>query len=174
MAILAALLAVVLLTGLMEPEGYTVSQDDEGPCPADVETWGEAAEYMAKAAWGEARSESTMKQAAVMWCILNRVDDLRFPDNVVDVVTQESQFFGYHRLNPLDPDLYALALDVISRWLAEKDGYIATSGRVLPREYVYFTGRGGVNYYGTEYHAQYGMVGAEWDWRLESPYEVER
>lgn len=151
---------------------YTVSQDAEGPVEPDTAVWGEPAEYIAKTIWGEARGLSKTEQAAIVWCVLNRVDDARFPETVVEVVTIPGAFYGYSRWNPVDPDLVDLALDVIGRWLAEKDGYYAMSGRVLPAEYVYFTGRGGVNYFGTDYVPLVGMAGFCWNWSLESPYEV--
>lgn len=171
-SILVALLAVALFTGMAQrTERQAIAPLDEVLAyPEPLADWLEPAEYLAKCAWGEARSESPTRQAAVMWCVLNRVDDPRFPDDVVSVVTQPTQFFGYHRINPTEPELYDLALDVLVRWQAEHAG-CEDVGRVLPREYVYFTGRGGVNYYGTEYHARYGMVGPEWDWSLESPYD---
>lgn len=46
-----------------------------------------------------------MEMAAVAWCILNRVDSTEtfFPDTIVEVVTQDSQFHGYSESNPVDP-----------------------------------------------------------------------
>ena len=61
--------------------------------------------------------------------------------------------------------LEELALDVIERWLDEKDGKTDT-GRVLPREYLFFTGDGEHNHFRTEWDG-----GQVWDWSLQSPYE---
>ena len=63
------------------------------------------------------------------------------------------------------PELEELALDVIERWLDEKDGK-ADTGRVLPREYLFFTGDGEHNHFRTEWDG-----GQVWDWSLQSPYE---
>ena len=43
---------------------------------------------------------------------------------------------------------------------------VGSVGRVLPKEYLYFTGDGVHNYFTTEWQG-----GQTWDWSLESPYE---
>lgn len=40
----------------------------------------------------EARSQSTLGQAAVAWVTLNRVESARYPDSICEVVWQKSQF----------------------------------------------------------------------------------
>jgi len=69
------------------------------------------------------------------------------------------------QLDDLLPELEELALDVIERWLDEKDGETEV-GRVLPREYLFFTGDGKHNHFRTEWDG-----GQVWDWSLQSPYE---
>lgn len=118
-------------------------------------------------AWGEARGCSVTEQAAAMWCVLNRVDSAYFPDDVVAVVSQESQFHGYDPENPVTTELLALAEDVLYRWSIE-DSCVGGVGRVLPREYIYFWGDGETNHFTTEFGG-----GLTWDWGLESPYEEE-
>ena len=54
---------------------------------------------------------------------------------------------------------------MIERWLNEKDGETEV-GRVLPREYLFFTGDGKHNHFRTEWDG-----GQVWDWSLQSPYE---
>lgn len=148
---------------------------DETPEPLPNETteppprdWTEEAAYLAKTVYGEARFCSKTEQAAVMWCILNRVDDQSgmFPDDIPAVVTQRLQFHGYAADNPVLPELLELALDVIDRWQREKSGETDV-GRVLPPEWLYFHGDLiAHNYFQKEYR------GAElWNWSLPSPYE---
>lgn len=121
---------------------------------------------LAKALYGEARGvQSKAKQAAVVWCILNRVDDERWP-NTIQEVCVTSQFNGYDPDNPLDLDMYELAFDVYSRWEQEHNG-VQDVGRTLPREYVFFHGDGTENWFRTEYE----HTGEYWDWSLPSPYE---
>ncbi len=52
-------------------------------------------EALAKLIYGEAGIvPSTTEQAAVVWCVLNRVDDPRFPDTVLEVIEAPYQFSG--------------------------------------------------------------------------------
>ena len=86
-------------------------------------------------------------------------------DTVEGITTQPCQFYGYDPSNPVDPDILALVEDVLARWMAEKE-CVGSVGRVLPKEYLYFTGDGVHNYFTTEWQG-----GQTWDWSLESPYE---
>lgn len=126
------------------------------------------AEYLAKTIWGEARGCSVTEQAAVAWCILNRVDspDPDFPDDIISVITEKNQFHGYKADYPVTDEHFELALDVIDRWLAEKDGE-SDVGRVLPAEYTFFRGDGKRNIYRDAWSGNYNV----WDWSLSSPYE---
>lgn len=147
------------------------------------ENYNEAATYIAKTVWGEARGCTDTEKAAVMWCILNRVDksyDVKIDSSsnpgadlvivdlfnaaVVDVVTAPAQFYGYRAENPVDQDIYDLALDVIGRYIKECGGQ-EDVGRVLPKGYCWFNGDGQHNYFRNSW-----IDGTEWDWSLESPY----
>lgn len=134
---------------------------------ADPTSAEDPAEYLAKTIWGEARGCSTTEQAAVVWCVLNRVDDESglWPDDIISVVTQPAQFCGYDPENPVLPELYSLAEDVLDRWRNEHMG-IEGIGRILPAEYTYFDGDGVHNYFTTEWGG-----GSTWDWSIPSPYE---
>lgn len=122
--------------------------------------------YMAKTVNVEAPYCSTMEQAAVMWCILNRVDNGRFGNSIIDVIARPYQF-GYYDSTPLRDDLYSLALDVLNRWYCEKEGY-EDVGRVLPIEYLYFWGDGQHNHFRINETDQW-----YWDWSLHNPYASE-
>ena len=121
-------------------------------------------EMLARLTWGEARGCTTTEQAAVMWCVLNRVDseDPLFPDTIQEVITQKNQFHGYNINNPIWPELEDLARDVLMRWLTNEEG------RVLPLEYCWFSGDGSHNYFRDAYGLKKANI---WDWSLESPYE---
>lgn len=121
-----------------------------------------SAEYLANVTWGEARGCSVTEQAAVMWCVLNRVDSPLYPDTVAEVVTQYKQFHGYSESNPITPELLQLANSVLTYWSGGDD-----SGRVLPNEYMYFTGDGEHNHFYTDWASN----AKAWDWSLPSPYE---
>lgn len=121
--------------------------------------------YIAKTIGVEAPYCTKMEQAAVAWCILNRVDSPEFPNTVYEVVTAPNQF-GYFSSTPIRDDLYELALDVLNRWKFEHTGYMDI-GRVLPKEYMYFWGDCiAHNYFRINETDQ-----IYWDWSLPNPYE---
>lgn len=122
-------------------------------------------EMLARVLWGESRGvPSDMEKAAVVWCVLNRVDAARWPDTVAGVVTEPSQFAGYSPDYPATEELKAIAADVLTRWERERrEG--GDVGRVLPAEYFFFTGDGERNYFRTEFTG-----GVFWDWTLPNPY----
>ena len=95
---------------------------------------------MAKMLWGEARGCTRDNQAMAVWCVLNRVDDPRFPDTILGVVAQPSQFHGYSPDFPVWDELKEVARDVLTRWSLEKQG--VTVERELLPEHVFFTGDG--------------------------------
>ena len=121
-------------------------------------------ERMSKTVWGEARGCTPTEQAAVVWCILNRVDDPRWPSTIEEVCIT-SQFNGYNPANPIDPDIYTLTLDVYVRWMREHTGE-QDVGRVLPASYCFFYGDGKHNHFQESFGAD-----EVWDWSLPSPYE---
>jgi hypothetical protein len=122
-------------------------------------------ECLAKLLWGEARGIPSMtEKAAVVWVVMNRVDDPRFPGNIQAVVKAPNQFVGYNYYNPVDPTLAMIARDVMWRWTIEKQGR-TDSGRVIPRNFYYFTGSGGKNWFRQEYWSSW-----YWNWTLKTPY----
>lgn len=122
-------------------------------------------EALAKMLWGEARGiASDTEKAACVWVVLNRVDDPRFPDTVLEVVKAPYQFAGYSPDYPATDELKALAADVLTRYHAEKNGD-TEAGRVIPSGYCWFTGDGERNYFTNEWQG-----GNTWGWTLESPY----
>lgn len=127
----------------------------------------EASLALARTVWGEARGCTTTEQAAVVWCVLNWVDSPNFPDDILEVLEQPNQFSGYDPEYPVWPEILALVEDVLDRWEMEKTA-VGDVGRVLPKEYVFFEGKNGHNYFRTEYRG-----GTTWDWSLDSPYEEE-
>lgn len=122
---------------------------------------------LARLLYGECRGvPSKTRQAAVAWTVFNRVDDPRFPNSIMGVITQRSQFSGYRTSFPVTDELYSLAVDVWYRWQSEKTGQ-SYVGRVLPKEYCYFRGNGRENIFRTKWNG-----GSVWNWSLESPYST--
>ena len=104
---------------------------------------------VAKMLWGEARGCALDNQQKAVWCVLNRVDDSRFPDTIQGVLSQPSQFYGYSTSFPVTDEPYAVALDVLTRWSMEKQG--VTVERELPNTYLWFTGDGVQNWFREDY-----------------------
>lgn len=141
------------------------SEQTEAEEPASLYTDREI-ELIAKTVYGEALvTNSDMEMAAVVWCILNRVDSPYYPDTIEGVVTQRRQFHGYNESHPVTARIERLARDVLDRWFAEKNGD-TDCGRVLPKDYIYFEGDGKHNHYSTEW-----LSDEFYDWSLPNPYE---
>ena len=104
---------------------------------------------VAKMLWGEARGCAVENQQKAVGCVLNRVDDSRFPDTIQGVLSQPSQFHGYSPNFPVWDELKEVALDVLTRWSLEKQG--VTVERELPNTYCWFTGFNGSNHFREEY-----------------------
>lgn len=125
---------------------------------------------VAKTVYGEAWcTQSDTHMSAVVWCILNRVDDPTFPSTPAAVATQPGQFYGYQSYHPVEPRVYDLVLDVFRRWSLEKSDPTAAGigvGRTLPASYLYFVGDGYRNHYTENYHGT-----QLYDWSLNSPYD---
>ena len=97
---------------------------------------------LAKTLYGEGGKGETNK-AAVVWCVLNRVDRAKGERTIIQIATKPHQF-AYRKRAPVKDYLKKLAKDVLNRWIAEKQCQ-KDIGRVLPEYYHYFTGNGTYN-----------------------------
>ena len=105
---------------------------------------------IAKLMYGECRGiPSRAEKEAVVWVVLNRVDNSRFPNNVYDVVTAKGQFEGYDVNHPVWAELYEIAESVLKQWNAEKNG--ESINRSLPDDYFFFHGDGVHNWFRKEF-----------------------
>ena len=104
---------------------------------------------IAKMLYGESRGCTVDNQRKAVWCVLNRVDDERFPDSIIEVLSQSGQFHGYSPNHPVWDELTAVAEDVLTRWSLEKQGVAVN--RELPKSYLYFTGTGRENIFREAY-----------------------
>lgn len=153
------------------PETTEATETTEAPAMTCVDTIEEdnplnpySIELLGRTIWGEAEGVTdTAEQAAVAWCVLNRVDATG--KSIEEVVTAPHQFVGFYRVSGEVPEHYLrLAEDVLLRWRMEKTGFEYV-GRVLPAEYLYFTGDGARNHFRKDYQST-----DYWDWSLKSPY----
>lgn len=106
---------------------------------------------------------SKMRQSAVIWCILNRVD--AGYGSISQVCKAPNQFAWYSNTIPREDHL-VLAHDVYTRWLREHNGETDV-GRTLPREYMWFSGNGYINTFRDAYRG-----GNYWNWSLPNPYDT--
>lgn len=160
------------------PEAATPEQPAE---PEPVKLYTEAdVEMLARLIYTEARGvRSKTEQAAVVWVVLNRLDNPnRLQKTIAEVVCAPYQF-DYRPWVPVTDEFKALAADVLERWQAEKRATAGSPaspggasrsaedvGRVLPPEYQYFEGRGGHNWFSAKWRSD-----EYWGWGLDSPYE---
>ncbi len=121
-------------------------------------------ELIGRTIWGEAEGvKDKAEQAAVAWCILNRVDESG--KTIEEVVKAPHQFQGFYRVKGEVPEHFLqLAEDVLLRWRMEKAG-VEDVGRVLPAGYLFFIGDGQRNHFSKEWKAT-----DYWGWSLKSPY----
>ena len=160
-AVLLALIVMVLLAldkggSKAGADGVPPEVDTNGLCVVEVaepeyEMYFTEADVtaLAQMLYGEARGCTVDNQMKCVWCVLNRVDDSRFPDTIQGVLSQPSQFHGYSPDFPVWDELKEVALDVLTRWSMEKQG--AKVARELPDTYCWFTGFNGSNHFREEY-----------------------
>ena len=156
-AILLALIVMILLAldkggSKADADGVPPEVDTNGLCVVEVaepeyEMYFTEADVIALAQmlYGEARGCTVDNQMKCVWCVLNRVDDPRFPDTIQGVLSQPSQFHGYSPDFPVWDELKEVARDVLTRWSLEKQG--VTVERELPNTYCWFTGFNGSNHF---------------------------
>lgn len=88
---------------------------------------------LAQTLYGECRGCSELQQKAVCWCVFNRVDDSRFPDTVIEVVSQPYQLQGYSSSNPVWESIYDVAYSCMVDWHNGEN-------RVLDPDMCWFSG----------------------------------
>lgn len=105
------------------------------PDPADVA-------LVSRTIWGEVRGCCEAEQRAQAWCILNRVDDPRWPGSIEKVVTAPQQFQGYSPNNPEEP-FHEMAREILILWHEGE--------REIPADMCFCSGDGKHQYFRTEW-----------------------
>ena len=99
----------------------------------DVEQIEREAEWIARVMYGMAKPDHKDSDLrAIVWCILNRVDNKAYPGEVQAVCQQKSQWMGYSDDNPVIAKLYDIALAELKKWHGD-------SVRPMSADYVYLT-----------------------------------
>jgi len=146
-----------------EPSGFAEKLSyDEAEESAPLYTDADAV-MIAKVLYNEARGiPSDTEKACIVWVILNRVD-AGYADTISGVVTAKYQF-AYRAKTPVWDELLSLSYDVLGRWANEKQGQTDV-GRVLPKDYLWYTGNGLHNLFRNSYSGR-----SRWNYSLPSPY----
>ena len=99
----------------------------------DVSQIEREAEWIAKVMYGMAKPDHKDSDLrAIVWCILNRVDNKAYPGEVQAVCQQKSQWMGYSDDNPVIAKMYDIALTELKKWHGD-------SVRPMSADYVYLT-----------------------------------
>ena len=99
----------------------------------DVSQIEREAEWIAKVMYGMAKPDHKDSDLrAIVWCILNRVDNKAYPGEVQAVCQQKSQWMGYSDDNPVIAKLYDIALVELKKWHGD-------SVRPMSADYIYLT-----------------------------------
>lgn len=114
-----------------------------------------------------AYSTARMEEAAVVWCVLNRVDakyEEGTPEQVTGCLKAPHQF-AYRYYGDIHKGIEDLCIDVLIRWQLEHSGLLVDCGRVLPPSYKFFHGDGTHNHFRKEFEScEY------WGWIYQDPY----
>lgn len=150
------MLVIALAESVARADGVPPEVNTEGLCVVEMvepeyELYFTEADViaMAQMLYGEARGCELTNQQQAVWCVLNRVDDSRFPDSIIGVLSQPHQFHGYSQSFPVWDNLCDIARDVMTRWSMEKQG--AEVARELDKAAVFFTGDGVQNWFRSVY-----------------------
>ena len=98
--------------------------------------------YVSRTVWGEVRGCDYIEQRAQVWCILNRVDDPRWPDTISEVVLAPNQFQGYSINNPAEP-FWDLAREILIMW--------HNGEREIPADMCFCSGKNGHQTFRTDW-----------------------
>lgn len=129
LVIVLVVICVVLACKPVRAAGQRIVDWPELPWAPDPED----VAMISRTIWGEVRGCCEAEQRAQAWCILNRVDDPRFPDTIRAVVTAPNQFQGYSASNPMEP-FAELAREILILWHSGE--------REIPEDMVFCSGDG--------------------------------
>ena len=127
--VIAMIVICIVLAQPVHAAGQRIVDWPELPWEPDPED----VALISRTIWGETRGCCEAEQRAQAWCILNRVDDPRFPDTIRGVVTAPSQFQGYSASNPVEP-FAELAREILVMW--------HNGEREIPEDMVFCSGDG--------------------------------
>ena len=99
---------------------------------------------LTKMLWGEARGCTYDDKRNCCITAINRAADVRFPDTVYECIVQPYQYLGYAASNPVDAELYEIAVEALTDYELHKQGI-----KVGWKDYNAFWGDGVQNHFYT-------------------------
>lgn len=118
---------------------------------------------IAKAIRGEGNYLPLVEKACIAWCIYNCCD---YYGMSVDQLVQPNYYLGYNPDNEVTEENFRIAFDVaLGHWIEQQYG--ECPNRVLPKEYKFFGGHDGHNWFRVEFEHFRNY----WDYSLPNPYE---
>jgi len=107
-------------------------------------------EMLAKTVYGEARGCTTEEQRLVIWTVLQRVDDKRFPNTIEAVITSPNQFVGFCNNHPIIAEISNLVEIELFAWTSgSSPPTLEPYAKQVP--YLFFHGDGVNNWYRSSY-----------------------
>ena len=83
--------------------------------PSELEIRQQEAEALARVLYG-VKDNSTDDLRTLCWCVINRVDNSRYPATLDEVINQPDQWMRYSPENPVLESLYQIAYEELDAW----------------------------------------------------------
>lgn len=127
--VIALVVICIILAQPVRAAGQRIVDWPELPWEPDPED----VDLVSRTIWGECRGCPYEEQWAQGCCVVNRVDDPRWPDTIESVVLQPNQFQGYSPDNPVEP-FRDMARAILIAWHNGDTG--------VPRDMCFCSGNG--------------------------------
>jgi spore germination cell wall hydrolase CwlJ-like protein len=98
------------------PMEELIAEAPEQTSVPQLEPFDREIDMLAKTVWAEARGCSQDEWRLVVWTVLQRVDDDRWPDSIEGVVTAKRQF-AYSETSPVDDEIRAVCAAEFADWV---------------------------------------------------------
>lgn len=155
----ALVIIIIILIGISQISATVKEETFEEAYP----TLMEEATRISKAIYGEGNYVSLVEKACIAWCIYNCCD---YYNMKVEQLVQPNYYLGYDPNNPVTEENFRIAFDVaLGHWIEQQYG--ECPNRVLPKEYKFFGGHDGHNWFRVEFEHFRNY----WDYSLPNPYE---
>ncbi len=146
--VISALLIAIVIGFTIADKEKAEEKTEEVPTvkTEEVPTVGmDEIEALAKCVYGEARGCSDEEMKMVVHTVLNRVSSSKFPNTIMEVLTQKGQFVGYREEHPILDNIREIVLEALEE---EPPSNIYSD---YTTDYLFFSGKGGHNWFRRDY-----------------------